>query len=304
MPHPRRGFPIENPAALGYNQEERPANGKNLDYGGMIMQIPIEYVRTQEFTMRFFRFGHGSRALIILPGLSVQSVMGSADQVAAAYAQMTDDFTVYVFDRREDLPPSYSVREMARDTAAAIRALGLRGADLFGASQGGMIALQIAADEPDLVRRMVLGSTTARVQDAQFAILQHWIDLAQRRDAEGLYLALGEKIYPPEVFRQYRPALLEAAKTVTQEDLDRFVILARGTRGFDVTDRLDRIRCGVLIIGVYEDAILDSDATMEIAERLDDRPDFRLYMYVGYGHAAYDTAPDYRDRIRRYLLQG
>ena len=33
------------------------------------------------------------------------------------------------------------------------------------------------------------------------------------------------------------------------------------------------------------------------------RPDFRLYMYVGYGHAAYDTAPDYRDRIQRFLMQ-
>ena len=267
------------------------------------MQIPIECVKTKDFTMRYFRFGHGSRPLVILPGLSVQSVMGSADQVAAAYAQMTQDFTVYLFDRREDLPDAYSIRDMARDTAAAIRAVGLHDVDLFGASQGGMIALQIAIDHPGLVHRMVLGSTTAHVRDEQYGILEHWIDLAKRRDAAGLYLDLGEKIYPPEIFRQYRPALLAAAQTVTDAELDRFMILARGTRGFNVTDRLDRIRCGVLIIGVYEDAILDSDATMEIAERLDDRPDFRLYMYVGYGHAAYDTAPDYRDRIQRFLMQ-
>ena len=112
------------------------------------------------------------------------------------------------------------------------------------------------------------------------------------------FAVIGELHAPHET-----PALLAAAQTVTDAELDRFMILARGTRGFNVTDRLDRIRCGVLIIGVYEDAILDSDATMEIAERLDDRPDFRLYIYVGYGHAAYDTAPDYRDRIQRFLMQ-
>ena len=67
-------------------------------------------------------------------------------------------------------------------------------------------------------------------------------------------------------------------------------------------DRLSGIRCPVLAVGVFEDAVLDADATMEIAEALDPRPDFRLYMYTGYGHAAFDTAPDYRDRMRRFLL--
>ena len=39
-------------------------------------------------------------------------------------------------------------------------ALGLRGADIFAVSQGGMIAQHLAADRPDLVRRMVLAVTS------------------------------------------------------------------------------------------------------------------------------------------------
>ena len=103
------------------------------------------------------------------------------------------------------------------------------------------------------------------------------------------------------MFEQYRDALVAAAATVTDEDLERFIILAEGTRGFDVTDRLDRIRCPVMAVGVYEDSVLDSDATMEIAEKLDFRADFRLYMYIGFGHAAFDTAPDYRERLLRFF---
>ena len=64
-----------------------------------------------------------------------------------------------------------------------------------------------------------------------------------------------------------------------------------------MADLLDRIRCPVLALGDAGDEVLDADATMEIAQELDFRPDFRLYLYTGYGHAAFDTAPDYRKRL-------
>ena len=47
---------------------------------------------------------------------------------------------------------------------------------------------------------------------------------------------------------------------------------------------------------------MDADATMEIAEKLEHQADFRLYLYAGFGHAAYDNAPDYRERLLRFFL--
>ena len=262
----------------------------------------IERVQTDTFAMEYFRFGKGKRTLVILPGLSIQSVMGAANAVAEAYQSLENEFTIYVFDRRKDLPPVYTVRDMARDTAAAFRALGLKDVCLFGASQGGMIALVIAIEHPELVRKMALGSSSAHVKEAQYRVIEEWIDLAKKKDKETLYLTFGREIYPPEVFEQYRETLTAAAKTVTDEDLKRFVILAEGTKGFDVTEELSRIQCPVLAVGVFEDQVLDSDATMEIAEKLDDRADFRLYMYTGFGHAAFDTAPDYRKRLLKFFM--
>ena len=251
--------------------------------------------------MEYFAFGKGEKTLVILPGLSIQSVMGAADAIAEAYRSLAEMYTIYVFDRRSDIPSHYSVHEMARDTAEAFQALGLKKVCLFGASQGGMMALVIAIEHPELVGKLVLGSSSAHVKDEQYAVLKDWVRLAKAGDRTGLYLAFGREIYPPEVFEQYREMLTAAAKTVTDEDLRRFIILAEGTKGFNVADKLDRIECPVLAIGVFEDSVLDSDATMEIAEKLDIRPDFRLYMYVGFGHAAFDTAPDYRERILRFL---
>ena len=90
---------------------------------------------------------------------------------------------------------------------------------------------------------------------------------------------------------------------MTDEDLSKFIILARSIRDFNISDELSKINCPVLALGVYEDAVLDSDATMEIAENLDDKPDFSLYMYKGYGHAAFDTAPDYKKRVLDFFLK-
>jgi hypothetical protein len=77
--------------------------------------VQIETVRTESFSMDFFRFGHGKETLVILPGLSVQSVMVFADAVAEAYQRLANDFTIYVFDYRKEMPIAYPMHEMAQD---------------------------------------------------------------------------------------------------------------------------------------------------------------------------------------------
>ena len=264
--------------------------------------IKIETVTTDSCEMDYFKFGTGDQPLVIIPGLSVQSVMASADLVASAYAPMADDFTIYVLDRRKDLPAAYSVDDMARDTADVIEALGLTQVDIFGASQGGMIGMKIAIDHPELVHKLVLGSTAAKVGDDEYAGVESWVDLAREGDAEALYLAFGEALYPEEVYEQSKDLLIQAAATVTQEDLDRFIILAEGMRGFDVTAELDRIECPVLVLGASDDKVLGPEAADVIAEHLNGKDGFEIYMYDGYGHAAFDTAPDYKDRMSAFLL--
>ena len=212
-------------------------------------------VRTDAFTMHYFRFGCGEKPLVILPGLSVQSVMDSAQAVAEEYAVMADDFTVWLFDRREDL----------------------------------------------LVGRLALGSTAPEADTAESGVLEKWIALARSGDAVGLYLAFGRAIYPEPVFEQYRSILAEAGKTVTEKELARFVILAGGTSGFDVTDRLPEIKCPVFAIGSADDKVLGAASLRKITEKLGDRPDFTSYIYDGYGHAAFDTAPDYRERLYHFF---
>ena len=87
--------------------------------------IPIFTAKTARCTMQYFRFGTGEKTMVILPGLAIQSVMGSAQAVAEAYKDFAADYTVYLFDRRMDLPEDYPVREMAKDTAEVFICHGL-----------------------------------------------------------------------------------------------------------------------------------------------------------------------------------
>lgn len=264
--------------------------------------IKVETVKTPDFSMDYFKFGKGERIFVILPGVSVQSVMESADAVAAAFAEAHEDFTFYCFDRRKELPAEYSIYDMARDTTEAIKQLGLSDIYLFGASQGGMIAMTIAIENPKLVKKLALASTSSHITEQQYESLNKWVELAKKGDREGLYLCFGQMVYPPATFEQFKQYFIDTSKTVTDEDLERFIIIASGTKDFNVTDRLKEIQCPVLTTGTFEDEVLDSDATMEIAQELDDKEGFKLFLYTGFGHASFDTAPDFRKRVYDFFL--
>ena len=261
----------------------------------------INEIKTDNFTMRYFTFGSGEKTFVILPGISVQSVMNSEGIVAHDYTAFCKDYTVYVFDRREDMPKGFTVRDMARDTADAIFSLGLSDIRLFGASQGGMIAMLIAAEHPGLVKSLVLGSSVARVTDEGCGTISEWVQKAREGDGSSLYLSFAQKVYPKAFFEKYRSAFIRLCKTVTDTDLNRFIIMAEGTYGFDARDDIRKITCPTLLLGAYDDEVFDKSAYDETAECFSHNKHFSLHMYDGYGHAAFDLAPDVKERMKAFL---
>ena len=247
--------------------------------------------------MDYLRFGSGSQTLVILPGLSVKSVMESADAVAEAYAVMTERYTVYLFDRRRELPRVYPISDMAADTAEAMKTLCFSYVDMFGASQGGMIAMEMAVRYPDMIRMLALGSTASDTRGMRSAAIERWVNLARAGDREALWLDFGAALYPQDVMEQIKSQLIAAARATTDEELERFIVLATGTEGFSVTERLDRIKCPVLLLNSDDDRVLGPDAADDIARAFAGRSDFECFTYHGFGHAAYDSAPDYKERL-------
>lgn len=267
------------------------------------MKNTVESVVFDDHEMKYIKFGKGEKTLVIIPGLSVQSVLSAAAAIEKQYEIFSGDFTVYLFDRRSDLPKKYTVYDIAGDTVKVMNALKMNGVYLFGASQGGMVAQMIAAEHPELIRKLALGSTTLNVSDARFSVIDGWVKLAKEKKTEELFLSFGEKIYPAAVFSMYRDVFVGMAKSVTDADLDRFVILAEGIRGFDAKDLIGKIKCPVFAVGDDTDAVLGADATAEIAEALKGRADAEILMYSSFGHAVYDTAPDFPKKLYGFFMK-
>lgn len=88
-------------------------------------EIIVKEYCDEKIKMDYFSFGKGKRILAIIPGLSIKSVMNSANDIVEAYNLLSSDFTIYVFDRKKAMPDNYSIFDMANDTAYVIKKLGI-----------------------------------------------------------------------------------------------------------------------------------------------------------------------------------
>ncbi len=250
-----------------------------------------------DVVMDCLRFGEGSRNFVIIPGLSLQSVVASGDGVAQAYGMFGEDCTVYLFDRRLNMPDSYTVDQMAEDTLSVIDSLGLESIDLYGVSQGGMISQLMALKRPELVRRLVLTSTMSRATARTSETSDSWSEgaLSSTKD---LASAFAELVYSEDFLNKYRPFLEAAAESITEEDMRRFRIQMEGNAGFSTYERLKDIKCPVFVIGAWGDRVTGPEASLELAAKLG----CQLLMYpLCYGHAVYDEAPDIKGKILEFL---
>lgn len=78
----------------------------------------------------------------------------------------------------------------------------------------------------------------------------------------------------------------------------RFLINANAILSFDAFQELKIINCPTLIIGGEEDKVVGIEASYELNEQISGS---ELFVYKELGHAAYEEAKDFNERIFRFL---
>ena len=247
--------------------------------------------------MTYVSFGRGEKQLVIIPGLSLKSIHGSAPALAWMYRIFLEEYRVYVFDRKEALPEPCTVSALADDVAEAMRQLEITKADVIGISQGGMIAQYLAMHYPELVRKLVLGVTLSRENDTLRTVIDQWVKMADKKDYKAIVQSMLENMYSEQYVRKYGWLFPIAMKTAKLVDPERFIQLAKACLTCDAYGRLKEIRCPVLVLGGKEDKIVTARASEEIAEKLS----CPIYMYDGLGHSAYEEGKDFNQRIYDFL---
>ena len=259
----------------------------------MAGKVEIQNVKTENFEMKYFSFGHGEKTMLIIPGVSVLSVMLSADAVAGAFNMFAEEYTVYLFDYRNNLPDYFGVEDMAKDLAEAMKTLGLSNAYIMGTSHGGMIAQYLAVNNPELVSKMVVVSTLSRQNEVSRATFSEWVRLADSGDRVLLNRDITNRVYGQAFHDRFLEVFRNQEESGTPEDIAKFGILAKSCLKMDMYDKLDGIKAPTMVIGAWQDHVLGWQGPYELAKRLN----CDLHMMKDFGHAIYDEY----DKVRQMV---
>lgn len=242
-------------------------------------------------------FGSGEKVLVIIPGLSFKPVTVNAEEIAKAYDVFAKDYTVYLFDRSRPVNKSVTIENMAENLFEALVSLNIESAYFFGASQGGMILQSLLINHPEIIKKAVLGSTAARADSNIKSKIDRWINLAKAGDSEKLHIQFFNDVYSEELIDSFGGNIYSLIPKCSTEELNTFCFLAEACKDFDMYDRLNEISCPVLIIGSEKDKIMGKERQIETAEKTGGE----LFLYSSFGHAVYDEAPDYKEKLLNFF---
>lgn len=248
--------------------------------------------------IRYISFGSGEKTMVVVPGLSIGYVTDSAAAIEAAFSGFTQEYTVYLFDIRDDVPEDYTISRMGEDLVAVIQELGLKNIYLYGCSMGGMQSIYIAGHYPELVEKVAVAASACELNETARTVVSNWIQLAQAGARQELMADMGQRIYSKAFYDANKEAFAAMADGLTEETLTRFVRTASAIPSMDLTAEAAAIQCPILILGSAGDQVLTGQASARIAEITGG--EFFLYSEA-YPHAVYDEAPDLRDRVSAFF---
>ena len=259
----------------------------------------IQTVAVKNFKINYLHFGDVSKPkLVLMPGLSIQSVLNSAAAIEKQYELLAKNFDMYLFDRRENVQMGYSIEDMANDTIGAIDALNLDKINIAGVSQGGMIAQVMAIKRPDLIKAMALCSTSCEVNPKDEGIT-NWINIAKEKDAQKLLDSFFKQVYTNEFYETHKRAVKVFARYIKDEDLERFIILATPILGFNVKEEIKKINIPTLVCGSKQDQVVPFWCIEELVTLLK----AQSLILEDSSHAMYDESPLFIPTLLKFFQE-
>lgn len=258
--------------------------------------------------------------LAILPGLSPERAIGKGP-VARAELSLADAFAgrfrVTWLARRPGMAAT-TMADVAAEHAAALREAGPLPVDVLGISTGGSIALQLAADHPDVVRRLVLVSAAARLGEAGRAEQRALAERVLAGDRRGAFARLvGDTVPDPLPWADGRVAAMHARLAALARpplaafgwalgpllwprasDMRDMAALIAAEDAYDVRARLHDVRAPTLVVAGGRDPYYDEGAFEQTARGVRDG---RLVRFARRGHGTVAADPRFVATVARFL---
>jgi pimeloyl-ACP methyl ester carboxylesterase len=248
----------------------------------------------------YFRLGSGPK-LIVLRGFTTTHTNPTGLQrrfEVGMLKPLARRFDVYAANRAPGLAPGSTMAQIAAQHADAFRAEFGEPVNLLGMSSGGSIALQVAADHPDVVRRLVLVAAAYRIGETAAAAQMRYIDAVAAGKRGAQHLA-AMKVSSPIGARILAPIMWLFDPLARPKDPSDMVAFARAEDKFDLGARLADVTAPTLVIAGELDNVYGQELLKGTADGVRDG---RIIVYPGASHASTLTRKRLGDDVADFLL--
>ena len=237
----------------------------------------------------YVRFGKGEKTLLVFsggPGNDLPSGL-MFRMFMSGFKRLAQNYMVYVVTRKFGLPEGYTTRDMSEDYAVIIRDEFNGGpVDVVGMSYGGLIAQHLAADHPDLIRKLVIAMAAYRLGDEGKQLDTRYAELMSQGKTREAYSTMISILYTRGIkkhlfkFFMWLFSPLISSKPTNPSDL---LVEAKAECEHDSKNRLAEIKVPTLVIAGDNDFYFPEQLYRETAAGI---PNARLILYEGVSHMA------------------
>jgi pimeloyl-ACP methyl ester carboxylesterase len=270
--------------------------------------VPTKFIEAKGIRYAYRRFGKaGTVPLLFLEYFN--SNMDGWDP--AVTNSLAADHEIILFDNAgvgaSGGETPHTVMEMTQHCIAFCRAFGLNAIHIVGFSLGGMIAQQLALEQPDLVRRLILLGTGPRGGEGMT-----FAELSPEEQADPIAFLLGAFFSPSEASQE---AGREYIKRLGSRKGDRDLPVSRNSAVAQLAairewgtipstgryDTLKNITHPALIVHGNKDIVVAPINALILAEHL---PNAQLIVYSDSSHGAhYQHARTFLQHVNLFLSE-
>lgn len=220
------------------------------------------------------RFGIDNDRIVLL----LHHGLGSIDAWSRQIEALTQaGWQVLVYDRwgygKSDARPGFEdhfLDQDAQETIQLLDSFGMKRVSLIGHSDGGTIALMLAAEHPALIEKLVVIAAHIYIEPKM----------------EGGLEGIARSIEDPSFLKALRRYHGDKAEAMARGWVDHWRRL--GYEGLDIQEILPRINCPTLVIQGEQDEHATAQHALDIAEAV---PDSRVWLIPGVGHMPPQEVP-------------
>lgn len=262
------------------------------------MDFEVKTFKNDKFEMKYTKIGDGKRNFVMIPGMSLRPIFLSAQTLALNYADFKD-YTIYCFDRKENMNEDYSIEDRADDVMEVCNALGLKDLYVCGVSLGGFMAQYIGFKYPKLVKKIVIASSSYYLNESGEAFMDKVIELGNQKDVRGLASYSIRQIYSKEFNDKYRDTLVKSFENIPDYEINQYKMDAIALKRADyLLNDITKIEAKTLIVASKLDKIFGYEPSLLMSLKIKDN---LCVLYDEYSHAVYDEAPDFRGRLKEFF---